>query len=149
MPRAPRIDRTWGLRDTLWDVRRIVLALILFIIAAPAEAGLGVCNKTAHATDVALGYYDGKDWSSQGWWTVGPNSCTQLLKENLPGRYYYLYAVHHDIGGGWDGEHGFCVRGGQFRIEGHINCAKRGYDRKGFFQVDTGESLDWTENLAD
>lgn len=144
-----RIDSRGGLRDMLLGVRRFVPALILVCLASPAEAALGVCNKTTHATDVALGFYDGNDWSSQGWWTIPPGACTQLVKDRLPARYYYLYAVQHEVGGGWDGEHGFCVRGGQFQIQGHINCAKRGFDRKGFFQVDTGQSLDWTENLAD
>jgi uncharacterized membrane protein len=143
------IDSTGRLRDILSSVKRFVPALILLTLALPAEAALGVCNKTTHATDVALGFYDGKDWSSQGWWTIPAGACAQLMKETLPARYYYLYAVQHDVGGGWDGEHGFCVRGGQFQIPGHVNCAKRGFDRKGFFQVDTGNAPDWTENLAD
>ncbi|MGQ0742524.1 MAG: DUF1036 domain-containing protein [Alphaproteobacteria bacterium] len=138
------------MRDTLRRVRRIALALILLTLGAPAEAAFNVCNKTDHATDVAFGFFDGKYWSSRGWWTVPPRSCTKLLNDNLLARYYYLFAVHHEVGGGWDGEHGFCVSGnGQFHIEDNRDCAKRGYDRKGFFQVDTGASLDWTENLAD
>ena len=146
---AHAIDRRRGMRDMLLPVRRAPLALILILLASPAEAALGVCNKTGHATDVALGYYDGKTWSSQGWWTVPAGQCAQLVKDSLPARYYYLYAVQREVGGGWDGEHGFCVRGGQFQIHGNVNCAVRGFDRKGFFQVDTGGSPDWTENLAD
>jgi uncharacterized membrane protein len=130
-------------------VRRLLLALILFGLATPAEAALGVCNKTGHSTDIALGFYDGKQWSSRGWWTVAPGDCVQVVNENLVARYYYIYAVQRDVGGGWDGEHGFCVRNGQFQIQGRSNCVKRGFDRKGFFQVDTGQAPDWTENLAD
>lgn len=145
----PRIDRPGRFGDTLPYVRLLALTLILIGLAAPAEAGFGVCNKTDRTTDVALGYHDGKGWGSAGWWTLPPGSCSTLLTNPLHARYYYLYAIQHDIGGGWDGEHGFCVRGTSFRIQGNGDCTKRGFDRKGFFEIDTGQAIDWTQNLAD
>jgi len=129
---------------------RFILAFALLLAAAPqAQAAFRICNKTAHAVSTALGHYDGKDWVSEGWWTVAPGGCEYLLKGDLIARYYYLHAVHHDVGGGWDGDRGFCVAEGRFRVDGRADCSKRGYGRKGFFEIDTRESLDWTQNLAD
>jgi uncharacterized membrane protein len=128
---------------------RLILLTFLFLTAAvPAEASFTVCNKGSHAAKVALGRFNGRDWESDGWWTVQPNVCTQVLLGPLEARYYYLYATDGRTGT-WDGSHGFCVQSGKFSITGRGNCAARGYDRKGFFQVDTGKAADYTHKLAD
>jgi uncharacterized membrane protein len=116
---------------------------------AQASAAFSVCNKTAHQVAVALGYFDGADWSSSGWWMVEAGRCAELVKEDLPARYYYLYAADRGDGGAWDGDRSFCVAQGRFNIQGRGDCARQGYQVKKFFQVDTGQSIDWTENLAD
>ncbi len=130
-------------------MRRILPALILLLLARPAEAGFAVCNKTAIPARVALGRFDGTDWTSQGWWTVQPHKCRTLLTGALVSRYYYLYAS--DGGpGSWAGSRSFCVSGEErFRIAGRAACARRGYDRKGFFLVDTGQKPDYTQWLSD
>jgi uncharacterized membrane protein len=124
--------------------------LFLSVFAPPpAEAGLSVCNKTAHPASVVLGFFDGKVWSSAGWWSVASSGCTELVSTPLSARFYYLYAVHQDIGGAWDGDRSFCVAEGQFNIRGREGCLSQGYEIRRFFQVDTGNSPDWIENLAD
>jgi len=35
-----------------------------------------------------------------------------------------------------------------FTIRGITGCADRGYQKTGFFEVDTGEELDWTIELS-
>ena len=117
--------------------------------ADPAAAKLSVCNKTAHPAAVALGSFDGKDWTSAGWWTVAAGECAALVNEPLPARYYYLYAEHRDVGGAWEGDRSFCVKQGHFEFRGRADCLAHGYEAKRFFQVDTGKSAEWTENLAD
>ena len=119
------------------------------ISAAPANAAFSVCNKTTHPAAVALGFVNEKGWNSAGWWNIAPGNCAQLVSQPLNARFYYLYAVHQDIGGAWDGEHSFCVKPGQFTIQGRINCAGKGYEARRFFEVDTGNSPNWTENLVD
>jgi uncharacterized membrane protein len=129
---------------------RTLVGLILVVLAvSPAEAAFRVCNKSTHAAQVAIGFYDGKNWSSQGWWPIPAGQCNELVSGPLKARYYYLYAVDEHSGGAWDGNRSFCVGEGQFVIPGRVNCVARGYERRTFFQVDTGESIDWTENLAD
>jgi uncharacterized membrane protein len=139
-----------SLRDMLASrMRTLFAALLSCLIAGPALAGLKVCNKTGLAAKVALGRFDGTEWGSQGWWTVAPNACAELIGGALDARYYYLYATDGGSGS-WDGKNGFCVGEGRtFAIRGRAGCESHGFDSKGFFEVDTGERRDFTQTLAD
>lgn len=129
--------------------RPALIAFTLLISATPAAAGLTVCNNTDQPAKLALGRFNGTQWMSEGWWTLTPHHCTSVIKTPLKARYYYLYAT--DGGpGSWDGGRAFCVRSaGRFAIDGRANCAGRGFDRKGFFEVDTGRKTDYTQSLSD
>jgi uncharacterized membrane protein len=121
---------------------------ILLLTASPSLAAFKVCNKTALPVRAAIGRFDGTRWSSQGWWTVKARDCTDILTGPLQARYYYLYAS--DGGAGtWDGKFHFCAAPAKsFKAEGRGDCAKRGFDSRGFFQIDTGRNPDWTQNLS-
>jgi uncharacterized membrane protein len=95
-----------------------------------------------------LGYYDGKLWSSSGWWEIPPGVCSELVGGALLARYYYLHASQKEPGRAWDGHHEFCVKSGRFAIQGRDDCRMRGFESKRFFEVDTGNSLDWVQNLS-
>jgi uncharacterized membrane protein len=124
------------------------LILATLLLAAPAHADFKVCNHAGNAARVALGRYDGTAWLSEGWWTVAPRACTAVLTGKLVARYYYVYAS--DGGAGiWGGSRAFCVGNAKFQIIGRGNCAGRGYDKKSFFEVDTGNAPDWTQSLSD
>lgn len=127
----------------------LLAPLMLCTLGATARATLNVCNKTAHPASVAVGFFNGKAWSSAGWWPIAAGGCESLIKEPLNARYYYLYAAQQDVGGAWDGNRAFCVARGRFQIEGRSDCLNQGYEMRRFFEVDTGNSVDWTENLAD
>lgn len=131
------------------SMNRFLAILVLFLLAQPAFAGLTVCNKTAHPAKLALGRFDGTHWTSRGWWTIASHRCTAVISTPLDARYYYLYAS--DGGpGSWDGGHGFCTAAADtFEIAGRGDCAGRGYDRKDFFEVDTGDKPDFTQYLSD
>lgn len=130
-------------------MRRILPALLLLLLASPAHASFAVCNRTAHPARVALGYFNGTEWASRGWWTIAPRQCQTLVTAPLDARYYYLYASDGGAGS-WAGSRSFCVSGDErFEIVGREACARRGYDRKGFFAVDTGEHPDYTQSLSD
>jgi uncharacterized membrane protein len=52
--------------------------------------------------------------------------------------------------GEWKGKAFMCTRDHEFRIVGREDCFVRGYDRTGFFEVDTGkEAKNWTVQLTD
>ena len=126
----------------------LVLALLSLWGSLPAHADLKLCNQTPSRVGVALGYKDQQGWASEGWWNIGPNSCETLLKGALIARYYYIFAVDYDKGGSWGGKSIMCTQNKLFTIRGITGCAERGYQKTGFFEVDTGEELDWTIELS-
>ena len=80
---------------------------------------------------------------------AGGFKCRTLVKGPLKARYYYLLAVHEGVDGFWEGFQQFCVSSKNFSIKGRENCRKRGYERIGFFEVDTANQLTWVQNLSD
>jgi len=133
-------------------VRKAALAAgtvaLLYAMALPAWADLKMCNNTASRVGVALGYKDKEGWATEGWWTIEPQKCLTLLKGDLIARYYYVFAVDYDKGGSWGGKSMMCTRDKVFTIRGIADCAGRGYQKTGFFEVDTGEETDWTVSLS-
>lgn len=118
------------------------------LFSTPASADLKLCNNTDSRVGVAVGYRDLKGWASEGWWNVGPHSCETLLKGGLTARYYYIYAIDYDKGGTWGGTAMLCTRDKLFTIRGIKECAARGFQQTGFFEVDTKEEPDWTVSLS-
>ena len=132
---------------------RAAAALTALIIAlgsasGAAKADLKLCNKTESRVGVALGYKDKEGWASEGWWNIGANNCETLLKGPLIARYYYIFAVDYDKGGSWGGKSMMCTRDKIFTIRGIGNCPERGFQKTGFFEVDTKEEVDWTISLS-
>jgi len=132
-----------------------MMAMILLaaaVSACPAQAAWAdfrLCNNTGSRVGVAIGYKDAEGWTSEGWWNVLPRSCETLLRGALVARFYYIYAVDYDRGGEWSGHAFMCSREKEFTIRGTDNCLARGYDRTGYFEVDTGEQRSWTVQLTD
>jgi len=125
-------------------------ALLFAVLGAlPAHADFRLCNNTSSRVGVAIGYKDAEGWTTEGWWNIGARSCDTLLRGALVARYYYIYAVDYDRGGEWSGHAYMCSREKEFTIRGADNCLARGYDRTGFFEVDTGEQRSWTVQLTD
>src|SRR5579884_3862972 len=117
--------------------------------ATPAAADFRLCNNTASRVGVAIGYKDADGWTTEGWWNLPSRTCETLLKGNLVARYYYVYAIDYDRGGEWTGRAYMCTRDKEFTIRGIGNCLAHGYDRTGFFEVDTGEQRAWTVQLTE
>jgi uncharacterized membrane protein len=115
----------------------------------PAAADFRLCNNTSSRVGIALGYKDAEGWTTEGWWNVSSRSCETLLKGSLVARFYYIYALDYDRGGEWSGQAFMCSRDKEFTIKGTENCLARGFDRTGFFEVDTGEQRAWTVQLTD
>jgi uncharacterized membrane protein len=124
-------------------------ALLLMVLAQPAMADFRLCNNTGSRVGVAIGYKDAEGWTTEGWWNISARSCDTLLRGALVARYYYIYAVDYDRGGEWSGRAYMCSREKEFTIRGTENCLARGYDRTGFFEVDTTEQRSWTVQLTD
>ncbi len=120
-----------------------------FAGASPAAADFRLCNNTSSRVGVAIGYKDQEGWATEGWWNLAPRSCETLMRGTLVARYYYIYAVDYDRGGEWSGQAFMCTRDKEFTVRGTDDCLARGYDRTGFFEVDTGEQQSWTVQLTE
>ena len=127
----------------------LAAATITLAFAAPARADFRLCNNTASRVGIALGYKDAEGWTTEGWWNVSAKSCETLLRGTLVARYYYIYAIDYDRGGEWSGQAFMCSRDKEFTIRGTEDCLARGFDRTGFFEVDTGEQRAWTVQLTE
>ncbi len=118
--------------------------------AETGEGSFRVCNETANKVSVAFGYRAEKGWQSEGWWVAEPDNCVTIYRGNLEARrYYYVYAADDVSGGAWDGSVFMCTRDETFTIFGVEDCLARGYERTGFFEVDTNNRSDWTLQLTD
>lgn len=127
-----------------------LLGLVMLCLASsPAAADFRLCNNTSSRVGIALGYKDAEGWTTEGWWNVSSRSCETLLKGTLVARYYYIYALDYDRGGEWSGQAFMCSRDKEFTIKGTENCLARGFDRTGFFEVDTGDQRAWTVQLTE
>jgi uncharacterized membrane protein len=117
--------------------------------ASPAAADFRLCNNTGSRVGIALGYKENEGWTTEGWWNLSARSCETLLRGPLVARYYYIYAIDYDRGGEWSGQAFMCTRDKEFTIRGIEDCLARGFDRAGYFEVDTGEQPSWTVQLTE
>ena len=105
---------------------------------AETEAlGLEFCNATSDTQGVSVGYKDGEDIISEGWWNISSQECVTVLPGALKTRYYYYRA---EVNGGEfeGGTVHFCTSPQEYTIKGNDNCASRGYDREAFAEIDSG-----------
>lgn len=122
---------------------------VIAVSVAQACADFRVCNKSARRVSVSLAYTDGETWISEGWWNLRSGGCETLVRGPLAAEYYYVYGMD-EHGGEWKGKAFMCTRDREFRIIGREDCYVRGFDRTGFFEVDTGkEARNWTVQLTD
>jgi uncharacterized membrane protein len=123
------------------------------IVAVPGSAvgptGFRVCNETSSTIGVAIGYNSRQGWISEGWWNLPSDGCETLRSGALQSRYYYVYAIDYDRGGEWKGRHYMCTHARIFTIRGFEDCARRGLETTGFFEVDTAGQSSWTVQLTE
>jgi uncharacterized membrane protein len=127
----------------------LAAAAILLLPAAAAHADFRLCNATSSRVGVAVGYKNGANWVTEGWWNIAASSCETLLKGPLVARYYYVYALDYDRGGEWGGASFMCTQAREFTIRGIADCRTRGFDRTGFFEIDTRDQRSWTVQLTE
>lgn len=127
----------------------LLTTALMAATAAPARAELKICNTTPARVGVAIGYQDQKGWATEGWWNVSARSCETLLKDKVPSRYIYVYAIDYERGGEWAGEKLMCTGEKAFIIRDVTKCRDRGYQQSGFYEIDTGDAANWTIKLSD
>src|SRR6266702_3886030 len=148
LTRNPHRPNLFSARMATGLVPALALA-VMCLWSSPAAADFRLCNNTSSRVGIALGYKDAEGWTTEGWWNISSRSCETLLRGTLVARYYYIYAIDYDRGGEWSGQAFMCSRDKEFTIRGTEDCLARGYDRTGYFEVDTGEQRAWTVQLTD
>src|SRR6201992_2511957 len=140
-------------RHLVASFRAGLLPALAFVVLClwndPAAADFRLCNNTSSRVGIALGYKDAEGWTTEGWWNVSSRSCETLLRGTLVARIYYIYAIDFDRGGEWSGQAFMCSRDKEFTIRGSDNCLARGFDRTGFFEVDTSDQRALTVQLTE
>ncbi|MEN3792680.1 DUF1036 domain-containing protein [Fulvimarina sp. MAC3] len=129
-----------------WPHRRKALALLVFLGLAidQARAQFAVCNQSLDVVNVSIGREVDSDFQSEGWWTIGANQCSTVIREQLTSRYIYVYA--NDV---FDqpvtyGSTQMCIAQRRFTIRGTEDCFVRGFSTAGFIEVDTQTMARWT-----
>lgn len=140
---------------TIFYPAKKILALFLLVLGfgifqtSPSLADLRVCNQIGKPVSIALGYRTDQGWQSEGWWVAAPDTCSTVFQGDLNSRFYYLFAADDISGGTWDGSVYMCTRDETFTIFGVEDCLARGYERTGFFEIDTENKTDWTLQLTE
>lgn len=129
-------------------------AAALLLGASPAAAQLAVCNRTlepanvAVARDVAPPQAPEAEMQVEGWWTVGPNQCANVVQGELGSRFLFVH-VQDVLGRAMlDGPTPLCVAYGRFRHTSPPDCWPAGLIEAGFHEIDTLDSPRWTLFLA-
>lgn len=137
----------------IFVTRALFLAAMVLVAvvvqAQPAAADFRLCNNTGSRVGIAIGYKDSDGWTTEGWWNLSARSCETLVRGTLVARFYYIYALDYERGGEWSGQAFMCTKDKEFTIRGIDDCLARGYERTGFFEVDTGEQRSWTVQLTE
>ncbi|MET0530942.1 MAG: DUF1036 domain-containing protein [Microvirga sp.] len=136
-------------RGLLWLFAGLPLAAATLLVSEPAKADFRLCNNTSSRIGIAIGYKENETWTTEGWWNIAARSCETILRGGLIARFYYIYAVDYDRGGEWSGQAYMCSREKEFTIKGTEDCLARGFDRTGYFEVDTGDQPSWTVQLTE
>jgi uncharacterized membrane protein len=126
-----------------------LLAVPFAMMPDSAAADFRLCNNTSSRVGISVGYKENEGWTTEGWWNLSARTCETLLRGVLVARFYYIYAIDYDHGGEWSGQAFMCTREKEFTIKGTADCLARGFDRTGYFEVDTGEQPSWTVQLTE
>ena len=126
------------------------LAGLASLVACPsvAFAEFAVCNQSFDVVNVAIGQYEEDAFVTRGWWTIGPNQCANVIRDELQARFIYVFA--QDVFGKeiLQGTKPLCLAPNRFVIRGETGCLLRGHLEALFLEVDTLETERWTLFLA-
>ncbi|MCV6546021.1 MAG: DUF1036 domain-containing protein [Cohaesibacter sp.] len=128
----------------------LALACLLFCANLTiAKADLRVCNRTESTVGLAIGYQLNGEWISEGWWNLEKDECDTVLMGDLVSTKFLVHAIDYDKGGKWVGKNFMCTQDKQFTIKGVKECVARGFEKTGFYEVDTAGKQDYTVQLTD
>lgn len=143
------VKKIVGRTTTAILIAGVLVFCLVIASPSPARADFRLCNDTTSLVGVSLGYRESGKWVTEGWWQIPGETCTSLIEGDLDSRFYYLYAEDADKGGQWRGEIFMCTADREFRINGVEECFARGFQKTGFFEIDTSKKESWMVRLTE
>jgi uncharacterized membrane protein len=127
-------------------------AVFAVLLAAPAEAGLTLCNRTSYILYAAVATATRADVAVAGWTRLLPGACADAIRGDLNAAGYLVYAktsrAHSGPSRAWTGAVNACVREGSFTL--HMapgaRCPVDAYEA-GFTTIATAGRRGWTTTL--
>lgn len=129
-----------------FESSQLLDSLLSTVIGSQQDLGFRLCNQTPYEVWSAVAFGPDDSWRSRGWWSLDPQACVQVLKDELPDQFIYIYGEAVSQEGWritWDGEHPFCISDVKFEIEGSDQCTQRGFQNAQFQRVDTEGKGGW------
>jgi uncharacterized membrane protein len=134
--------------------RVFALVIALAGLAAPAEAGLTLCNRTSTVVYAATAALTLPQATVKGWTRLAPGACGEAIKGDLTAQAYYLYAktsrAHTGPARAWSGTTRICAKDKDFSWRGNLNtrCGGDTYELQ-FAEVATQHMRSWTTTFHD
>ncbi|MEM6693181.1 MAG: DUF1036 domain-containing protein [Pseudomonadota bacterium] len=127
---------------------KLALVVLAFLGGtSAAEAALRICNNHENQRTVAIGYREGPEWISKGWWNIDPGDCTVVLGGALNGRYYHYFENRPGFSGD-PASRDLCVILKKFEVNGQDNCVASEHTMVRFKRIDVGGKVpDFTYDL--
>jgi uncharacterized membrane protein len=121
----------------------------LLLLATEAHAWFNICNRGGVPISMVIAYKSGDKFMSKGWWNIASGSCITAVGGDLANRYYYLHGKDSE-GMYVSGSYNFCVVTNRaFEIYDAESCSGTNREWRGFREIDTGDSLNYTYNIYD
>ncbi len=146
-----RFKQDYGIRDSTIVSNALLDELVSQAAEVQQETGYQFCNNTEIELWAAMGYAEGNDWHSSGWWSLEPNTCAKTRNDDLPAELIYTYAVGYTEEGDtieWGGDYPLCTGDQAFEISGNADCESRGYLTVGFQQIATEGRNGWRQSFV-
>ena len=132
----------------------IGLFTVTVLTAAPATAGLTLCNRTSYVLYAATASLNVPDLTVKGWTRLVPGGCAEAIKGDLNAQQYFITAktsrAHSGPPRNWNGPTTICAKDADF--SSHIAFGARcpaDAAETGFAPVDTKHMRNWTATFRD
>jgi uncharacterized membrane protein len=112
-------------------------ALQSVAMKAAAPAGYSICNDSSGEIYAAIGFREGKDWTSQGWWKVEAGACARVITQSLHYDKVYLFVEGANNPRLVGGPEKFCIADIEYETSQKQNCKTTGKTEEGFAITDT------------
>ena len=135
-------------------MRLVFAALLLALMAAPAQAALTLCNRTSYILYAATSAIQSPRSDTQGWTRIAPGDCQLARKEALTAETYLVHArsslAHSGPARAWGGNYPVCVKDGNFSLKQSVTgavCTTDDTFALPFAPLDNRGHASWTMNF--